>query len=229
MLRLLVDPGRASSRNVADVLSEIIVLGRLSGINIARLEAGDCRTCDLTRLRTSSRNQMNDAGRTVLDLHLTNGDEGPSPLWDQFQASLCMIVPLDAGLAGMFPLGEPTPADHNSRTIAREAVGLATREAPQLAAQNPISRPGSVPVDLITRQLQKIEGLLRRLASDGNATFELARPDHRTAKRASGPRRWFWRGKKFWFGSIASASAVGLGAAAYWWSAIASLLGLAGE
>src|SRR5262249_51578268 len=31
MLRLLVEPGRATSRNVADVLSEIVVLGRLSG------------------------------------------------------------------------------------------------------------------------------------------------------------------------------------------------------
>src|SRR5262249_55904816 len=44
-VRLLLDPGRANGRAVAEVLSEIVELGRLSGVQIARVETTDCRTC----------------------------------------------------------------------------------------------------------------------------------------------------------------------------------------
>jgi hypothetical protein len=230
MLRVLLDPGRATSRSVAEVLSEIVVLGRLSGIHIAKLEAGDCRICELTRLRTSSRAPSAGGDRTVVEVRLMNGDESQAQMWDPFQASLCMIIPLDAGLAGMFPLGGPAPADHKYRAIGRDAVSLANGGAAQRAALNPISRPGAVPVDLITQQLQKIEGLLRRLAGDSGAVVELASPDDSASTAVSEPGRRgrFWRRKRFWFGSLASASALGAGAGAYWWTTLARLLGIAG-
>ncbi|MGE5194463.1 MAG: hypothetical protein ACM3U2_18390, partial [Deltaproteobacteria bacterium] len=231
MLRVLLDPGRASSRSVAELLSEVVVLGRLSGIQIATLESGDCRTCELTRLRTSSRTPAIGGGdRTVLEVRLTNGEEGQVQLWDQFQASLCMIIPLDAGLAGMFPLGSPAPVDHKYRAIGRDAVTLANGEASQRAALNPVSRTGALPVDLITQQLQKIEGLVRRLGGESGAVVELASPDEGASSGGERPVRGrrCWRGKRFWIGSLASASALGLGAGAYWWTTIARLLGIAG-
>jgi hypothetical protein len=230
-LRVLLDPGRSNSRSVSDILSEIVVLGRLSGIHIATLETGDCRTCELTRLRTSSNASAAGGNRTVLEVRLLSGDEGEPQLWDQFQASLCMIIPLDAGLAGMFPLGSRAPENHEYRRIVRDAIGLATAEASRRAAQNPATRAGAAPVDLITQQLQKIEGLVRRLATDAGAVIELASPDDGgwTSSEKSADRRRFWLGKRFWIGSLASASAAGIGAGAYWWPTILRLLGLLGE
>jgi hypothetical protein len=230
-MRVLLDPGRANSRGVSDVLSEIVVLGRLSGIHIATLETGDCRTCELTRLRTSSHASAAGGDRTVLEVRLVSSDEGQPQLWDQFQASLCMIIPLDAGLAGMFPLGSRAAESHPYRGVVRDAVGLATAEASRRAAQNPVSRAGAAPVDLITQQLQKIEGLVRRLATDSGAVIELASPDDGgwTSSDKTGGRRQFWFGKRFWIGSLASASAAGIGAGAYWWPAIVRLLGMFGE
>jgi hypothetical protein len=137
-----------------------------------------------------------------------------------------MIIPYEGSLAGMFPLGDPARADHQYRTMGSEAVAQAAKEAALRAIQNPISRSGALPVDLITQQLQKIEGLLRRLAADCHATFELGAPEDTAATGTPRPRRRFWRGKWLWIGAgVAMAAAAGVSCQ----ESIARLLGLAGE
>ena len=239
VLRFLLDPGRAESGVIAEVLSEVITLGRLSGIHIARLAASDCRTCRLTRSRKSAARSSSDVVRTLVELQLTaasdSGDEGhaesQSLLWDQFDSSLRMIIPVEAGLARMFPLGDAAAADHEFRKIGREAVDRAGKEAAQRAAHHPISQPGTLPVDLITRQIQKIEGLLRRLSAEFNVTLELAPAgdgNHAALDRAAGRTRFFSR-KRLWLGGLVSAAAAGLAAGFHWWPAISQMLGIGAE
>jgi hypothetical protein len=238
VLRFLLDPGRAASRAVAEILSEIVMLGRLSGIHIARLEASDCRTCRLSRSRKSAAKPSSEVVRTLVELQLkATSDiqeghaESQSLLWDQFESSLRMIIPVEAGLARMFPLGEPAGADHKFRAIGHDAVDLASKDAAQRAAQNPISQPGTLPVDLITRQLQKIEGLLRRLSTEFNVTLELAPAgDGSSTRLAQDGRRWrHLSRKRLWLGGLFTATAAGVAAGFHWWTTIARALGFGSE
>ena len=235
-LRFLLDPGRAASRAIAEVLSEIVLLGRLSGIHIARFDGSDCRTCRLTRSKKTSPKSTADVVRTVIELHLTTDESGQnaarnSLLWEQFESSLRMIVPAGGSLAGVFSLGTAASADHKFRAIGRDVVDLATKDAAQRAGQNPVSQPGTLPVDQITQQLQKLEALLRRLSAEFNMTLELAplvaQGSMKPARRNRGIR--LFAGKRFWVGSLASASILGLAGGAYWWTSIARALGLGGQ
>jgi hypothetical protein len=237
-LRFLLDPGRASSRVIAEILSEVVMLGRLSGIHIAKLEASDCRTCRLSsRARKSVAKASSEVVRTLVELQLKAGTdieeghaESQSLLWDQFDSSLRMIIPVEAGLAQMFPLGGPAPDDHTFRAIGHDAVDLASKDAAQRAAHNPISQPGTLPVDLITRQIQKIEGLLRRLSTEFNVTLELAPGGDSSASLAGDGHRWpLLSRKRLWLGGLVTATAAVVAAGFHWWPAIARALGIAAE
>jgi hypothetical protein len=236
-LRFLLDPGRASSGVIAEILSEVVMLGRLSGIHIARLEASDCRTCRLSRSRKSAAKASSEVVRTLVELQLkasTDIQEGhaesQSLLWDQFDSSLRMIIPVEAGLARMFPLGGPAAEDHKFRAIGHDAVDLASKDAAQRAAQNPISQPGTLPVDLITRQLQKIEGLLRRLSTEFNVTLELGPAGDSSTSLAGDGHRWrLLSRKRLWLGGLVTATAAGVAAGFHWWPTIARALGIDAE
>jgi len=78
--------------------------------------------------------------------------------------------------------------------------------------------------------LEKIKGLLRRLSTEANVAIELASLDDSWANSSgSSAGRRFWRRKRFWVGSFVSASIIGAGAGAYWWTTIARLLGIESE
>ena len=136
-LRLLLDPGRAASRTIADMLSEIVVLGRLSGIQIGSVQATECRTCGLTNSKSAPRLPAH-AARNIVELQLIADreklmGEGQSVLWDQFQGSLRMVIPWEADLTSMFPLGSAAATDQKFRAMSREAVDLATKESAKRA------------------------------------------------------------------------------------------------
>jgi hypothetical protein len=202
-LRLLLDPGTANGRCIAKILSEIIAIGRLSGIALAKLEGREWAACDQSGFGSSSPESPPVATRTAFELLLTVGENGvpaarDARLWEQFQASLQTVMPVLNGPMGNLNLRNGHDVRRHLegsgacgievRTISRDAVILPTRVLASAPAAHDWNEPGTIAAvsasgELMKTQLQKIEGLLQRLANDHGGRLELV------GGRRSGNRR----------------------------------------
>jgi hypothetical protein len=193
-LRLMLDPGRANGPCIAEILSEVIALGRLSGIGFAKLEGRECVPCIQSRHGRPSSISTPIAARVAFELLLTAVDERNSgaddvQLWEQFEVSLRKVISMRHGLERALRQDVSTGGSRQFKELGQSSGGLSLQAAPSRATPHAGCEPGELPIALIDRQLQKIERLLRRAASDHGVRVELVGQNRKGHRRCDAAYR----------------------------------------
>jgi hypothetical protein len=205
-LRFILEPGTATQRQLTEVLVEIATLGRALGLTDLKVETGDCRVAKPAPGPAGTPAQPH----TFVEVRWAASGQGDSadassqlPLWDQFRSCLGMALPGQTGLGEAFSLAEAAPARDKLRTIAAEAAAQACRSTakPPSDQKSKGKAAEKLPIDRVTQQLKRVEGLIQRLSADHNLRMEFASPESPAASpSASAPaavekkprRRWIW-------------------------------------
>src|SRR5579863_2115476 len=201
-LRLVLDPGRADGQCISEILSEVIVLGRMSGIAFAKLQGREHALCGSSRSDTVSSNSALIETQVAFELLLTAGERNQprssdGRLWEQFEASLRTVMAVRHGLAGV---RRPTDSRDGDRAFTTTG-GIVALSSPTVTGQvgREAGNESSIAtVESMQRQLQRIADLLLRAENDHGAKLELVgqykghrRCDtlHANESRSNAPRR----------------------------------------
>jgi hypothetical protein len=202
-LRMILEPGTASSTKLSDLLSELSLLDRLLGGPGVEFVVRECRIWQLSALAsrtspdpsTAAAKPDANAGtpdRSFVEIYAvpqkvgSNEGNGKSSAshWDRFTASLFMVLRLDAGQANYFDLAETASREHPSYVLAADAALRASRKpkANESAAAGAVGNAAAADkatakeasVDAINLQLQRIEELRRKFEREDSLVLELA-------------------------------------------------------
>ena len=197
-LRMIVEPGSASSSKLSDLLTELSVLDRQLGGPGVEFIARECRTWQPSALaartaagQPAARPDPNASAaqdRSFVEIYavpqkLTAGEgaaKASASHWDRFSASLFMVLRLDAGQAKYFDLADTASREHPSYVLAADAAVRASRKPKAIesaANANAAADKGAVKeasVDAINQQLQRIEDLRRKFEREDSLILELA-------------------------------------------------------
>ncbi len=200
-LRMILEPGTASSTKLSDLLSELSLLDRLLGGPGVEFVVRECRIWQLSALASrtspdqSAAAAKSDANaspdRSFVEIYAIpqkGSNEGNAKSsashWDRFTASLFMVLRLDAGQANYFDLAETASREHPSYVLAADAALRASRKpkanesataaagGSATAADKATAKEASV--DAINQQLQRIEELRRKFEREDSLVLELA-------------------------------------------------------
>jgi hypothetical protein len=199
-LRMILEPGTASSSKLSDLLSELSLLDRLLGGPGVEFVVRECRIWQLSVLASRTSPDQSAAkpdasagtpDRSFVEIYAVpqkGSNEGNAKSsashWDRFTASLFMVLRLDAGQANYFDLAETASREHPSYVLAADAALRASRKpkpnesaaaaagASAAAADKAAAKEASV--DAINLQLQRIEELRRKFEREDSLVLELA-------------------------------------------------------
>jgi hypothetical protein len=165
-LRFVLDPGTADGLCLGEILSEIIALGRSSGIEFAMLEGRECGSTGQPCPAGGSAKSQQGLQQNPLELLLTVGrpQACDAQLWGKFEAALRSVVPVRYELVPGLNQNYSSGRRHEFRNTTTLPIELIANES---------MPPEPLPAESISRQLQKIERLLQRAASEHNVVLEL--------------------------------------------------------
>jgi hypothetical protein len=187
-LRMILEPGTASSGDLTELLAELSILNRRLGGPGVEFLVNECRTWKVPvqqaggSANAASRAEAGKgtkADRSFVEVYAvpkasSEPDAQPNTAhWDRFTASLFMVLRLDAGQANYFDLAESVPREHPSFILATDAA----RRAVEKSARAPEAKNaaiGDASVDALNQHLQKIEELRRKLEREDSLVLELA-------------------------------------------------------
>jgi hypothetical protein len=205
-LRMIIEPGTASSSKLSDLLSELSLLDRQLGGPGVEFVVRECRIWQLPAPalanRSADANAPTSQDRSFVEVYAipqkAASGEASSKYsvshWDRFTASLFMVLRLDAGQANYFELAEAASREHPSYVLAADAALRSSRKpkpneavvatAPANGAGDKAA-PKEASLDAINQQLQRIEDLRRKLEKEESLILELAPAVEIAAEEAS--------------------------------------------
>ena len=170
-VRFLIEPGTATSMQLAELLHEMNILYRQLGGDGIRYQMGECRVW--------TRPDGSDLRRSVVELRAApapppgglKGTIDPT-LWEQLRSCLVMSMSVDEGLTTCFAESQTAPDDHPAhRLVASAAKRAMTAYA---ARRNDGSGGGGLPIDAVNVQVKRIEQFLRALAKEKCCLLEIS-------------------------------------------------------
>ncbi len=190
-LRMILEPGTATSASLSELLLELSALNRQLGGPGVDFVVSECRTWRLSAKKqqgtsptggtkpNSEKASSVNADRSFVEIYavpMTPADPNAKTAgshWDHFTASLFMVLRLDAGQANYFDLAEVASREHPSHVLATDAAVRAARRSAKAA---PTIKPAApdASVDAVNVQLQRIEELRRKLEREDSLILELA-------------------------------------------------------
>ena len=177
-LRILLQPGSATSAHIAALLQECSTLYRKMGGPGVQFLVSDCKSRHILGSQGGDHGES-DADSALVEIHAIPRrfnqriDSGTvCSQWDRFTSCLQMAVKLDAGLGDEFDLGERAAASHPCRKAATEAIEIALSSEPT-QEQDPSTASTGLPIDAVNHHLQRIEKILRVLERQFGALAEL--------------------------------------------------------
>lgn len=170
-LRLLVEPGTATSMQLAELFHEMNTLYRQLG--------GDGIRFQVTDSRVWSRGNGAEQRRSIVELRAA---PAPPPggllgeidpvTWEQMRSCLVMAVNVDEGLTACFAESQSAPEDSPAaRLVASAAKRAMTAYA---ARRNDGNSGGALPIDAVNLQVKRIEQFIRALERERHAQLEIA-------------------------------------------------------
>lgn len=201
-MRFLVEPGTATSMQLAELLHEMNILYRQLGGDGIRYQMGECRVW--------TRPDGSDLRRSVVELRAT---PAPPPgglkgtidpvLWEQLRSCLVMSMSVDEGLTTCFAESQAAPDDHPAHRLVASA---AKRAMTAYAARrnDGTSGGGGLPIDAVNVQVKRIEQFLRALAKEKCCLLEISTAELQTQSSSGAPQAAPQAGepekRRGWFG-----------------------------
>jgi len=207
-VRILLDPGLATEMQLAELFNELSGLYRQLGGPGVRFTVTDCRSWTGPDAWADGTAQV----RYVVDVHGTvdvaaGADSAcvAPDLWNRYLSSLLIPLAYHSELVDLYERGQPAGKNDDAGQTVSAA---AHRAATAYAAHNGSAVAGETcptGIDGVTRQLRRLEVLLRRLADEQHLTAELAVPEASLdappcpAVEPDGqPSRSWWTSKPLW-------------------------------
>ncbi|HEX4069838.1 MAG TPA: hypothetical protein VHX68_01660, partial [Planctomycetaceae bacterium] len=186
-LRMILEPGTASSGEVTDLLAELSALNRRLGGPGVEFLVNECRTWRVSTPESGAAaggSPRPDAAKAPTDRSFVEIYAVPrkpsepdakhsAAHWDRFTASLFLVLRLDAGQANYFEMSEEASSEHPSFVLASDSARRAAEKASRLADPKNAA-PADSSVDALNEHLRKIEELRRKLEREDSLILELA-------------------------------------------------------